>query len=58
MDTLEGIAEWWLERQHISIETRMLAKVLDQLTERGILEEVSSGDSKRYRLTRRQGLPR
>ncbi len=48
-DTLEGIAEWWLMRQHIRVSVAMLARVLKQLTESGALEELGCGDNRRYR---------
>lgn len=50
MDTLEGIAEWWLARQRVRIEVRAVASALQQLTEQGLLEEVGSGESRCYRL--------
>jgi hypothetical protein len=50
MDTIEGIAEWWISRAEIRTHVTMLAKVLDQLTERGLLEEFGTGDDRRYRL--------
>ena len=52
MDTVTGIAEWWLERQHIHTEMHALVKVLHQLTESGFLEEIGSGDLRQYRLKR------
>jgi DNA-binding HxlR family transcriptional regulator len=50
MDTLEGIAEWWLMRQHIRVSVTMLARVLRRLTEQGVLEELGSPEEPRYRL--------
>jgi hypothetical protein len=50
MDTLEGIAEWWLMRQHIRMNVTMLAQVLRRLTARGVLEELGSSQDPRYRL--------
>jgi len=49
MDTLEGIAEWWLVRHHIRVSVTMLARVLQRLTESGAVEEFGSGDNRRYR---------
>ena len=49
MDTLEGIAEWWLMRHHIRVSVAMLARVLQRLTDSGVLEELGSGDHRRYR---------
>ena len=50
MDTLEGIAEWWLMRQRIRMNVTMLARVVRRLTERGVLEELGPPDEPRYRL--------
>ena len=50
MDTLEGIAEWWIARQQIRVEVATLARVLRRLTERGLLEVTGSGDYARYSL--------
>lgn len=49
-DTLEGIAEWWIMRQHVQREVAQLAKVLEQLTREGILEKQGEPDNPRYRL--------
>lgn len=49
MDTLEGIAEWWLIRHHIRVSVATLARALQRLTESGVLEELGSGDHRRYR---------
>jgi DNA-binding transcriptional ArsR family regulator len=69
MDTLEGITEWWLIRQQIRVEVRLVAGVLRRLTESGLLEESRTGGDARYRLKvqgkspeyvrdkRREGLP-
>jgi Fe2+ or Zn2+ uptake regulation protein len=50
MDTVEGIAEWWLLRQQIRIGFNAVAQVVRELTEKGILEEVRSGEFQCYRL--------
>ena len=50
MDTLEGIAEWWIMRQQVRVEVDRLSKVLQQLTEAGLLEEVKTDKDKLYRL--------
>ncbi len=49
-DTLKGIAEWWIMRQQVRVEVDTLKKVLRQLTENGVLEEMGKGDNRRYRL--------
>ena len=50
MDTLEGIAEWWIARQQIRVEVATLARVLNRLTERGLLDVTGSGEYARYSL--------
>lgn len=50
MDTLEGIAEWWLTRQDARVELETLARVLRDLTAEGVLEQMGSGDQARFRL--------
>lgn len=53
MDTLDGIAEWWVLRQHIDIEVRRVSRVLDALVTEGLLEECSQGGIRFYRRARR-----
>ena len=50
MDTLEGIAEWWIARQQIRVEVSTLVRVLNRLTERGLLEVTGTGEYARYSL--------
>jgi hypothetical protein len=52
MDTLEGIAEWWLLRQRVRLVVQQVERTLQQLTTNGILETVQSGAVTRYRLRR------
>ena len=50
MDTLSGIATWWLERQRIRVDVLALARVVHRLVEAGKLQEVRVGDDPLYRL--------
>lgn len=50
MDTLEGIAEWWLMRQRVRVDLEVLERVLRHLTAEGVLEQMGSGDQARFRL--------
>lgn len=50
MDTVEGIARWWLMRQQVRANITMLMRVLDDLTARGRLELIGNGENRRYRL--------
>ena len=52
LDTLEGIATWWLLRQHVHTEVQRVAGALERLTAQGLLERVGSGPSCRYRARR------
>ncbi len=55
MDTLQGIAEWWLLRQRVRMVVRQVERVLLRLTAEGALEAVGSGPTRRYRLRRDDG---
>ena len=50
MDTLEGIAEWWIMRQKVRVDIETLTRALERMTDRGLLERIGSGESARYRL--------
>ena len=50
MDTLEGIAEWWIMRGQVRVDVEALGRALNQLTERGVLEKIGSGEYARYHL--------
>jgi len=50
MDTVDGIADWWIVRARVRTDMILLTQVLEQLTSTGVLEQVGSGDARRYRL--------
>ena len=50
MDTLEGIAEWWVMREQVRVDVRLLEHVLRRLTDEGLLEENHSGAEVRFSL--------
>jgi hypothetical protein len=52
MDSVEGIAQWWIMRQQIRVNVTKLMQVLGELTERGLVEELGEGEQRRYRLRR------
>jgi hypothetical protein len=54
MDTLDGIAEWWVPRQGESIDRRELRTVLGSLAAEGLLEEIHSSSTTRFSLPKRQ----
>ena len=49
MDTLDGIAEWWVLRQQIEIEVRRVLHVLTALVADGLLEVHEQGGIRFYR---------
>lgn len=49
MDTLDGIAEWWIRRQQIEIEVRRVSAVLQSLVQQGVLEEAQQGGVRFFR---------
>jgi Fe2+ or Zn2+ uptake regulation protein len=50
METAEGVTEWWVMRQRVRAQVEAVARVLDSLVARGVLERVESGERPRYRL--------
>jgi hypothetical protein len=50
MDSLEGIAEWWLPRHHIRIGVERVSRALESLAKRDILERIPEGERTLYRL--------
>ena len=55
MDTAVGIAEWWLREERRDVSVAAVERVLQELTERGVLQRFGSGTEARYRLKRRHG---
>ncbi len=50
MDTVEGIAQWWIMRQQVRVNVTTLARVLQGLADKGLLEQIGDGEQRRYRL--------
>ena len=50
METLEGIADWWIPRQQVRVELESLSRVLRRLQELGVIEELRIGEDRLYRL--------
>ena len=50
MDTLKGIAEWWLPRHRVRVEVERVAQALQTLEARGVIERVGGGESPLYKL--------
>jgi hypothetical protein len=52
METLDGIAEWWILRRQIEIEVRRVSRVLAALVREGELEEFVQGGIQFFRRLR------
>jgi hypothetical protein len=52
MDTVDGIAEWWIAGEESRIDLRMLGRVLEELTRQGFLERIEVAESTHYRLNK------
>ncbi|HEY0997793.1 MAG TPA: hypothetical protein VGD77_17520 [Gemmatimonadaceae bacterium] len=57
MDSIEGIAEWWITRQQIRVDVERLASVLERLVAAGVLDAVDEGEARMYRLGRAEAFP-
>lgn len=49
MDTLDGIADWWIHRQLIDLEVRLLSRVLANLVQDGVLDAYEQDGIQFYR---------
>jgi hypothetical protein len=52
MDTVSGIAEWWLPGHGARVDSELLRQALEELTRQGVLEQIDAGEYKHYRLKR------
>jgi hypothetical protein len=52
MDTVEGIAEWWIPGNIRPFTTEVLKRVLDRLTAEGVLNRIRRGAQVHYRAAR------
>jgi DNA-binding Lrp family transcriptional regulator len=50
MDTLKGIAEWWLPRHRVRVEVERVAEALRRLEASGLIERIGAEDCPLYRL--------
>jgi hypothetical protein len=50
MDSVEGIAQWWIMRQQIRVNVKTLTRVLRRLADKGLLEELGEEGQRRYRM--------
>jgi len=53
MDTLKGIAEWWLPRHRVRVEVERVAEALRMLEASGLIERIGGEDRPLYRLRQR-----
>jgi hypothetical protein len=54
MDTLEGIAGWWVTRQRVRNEANAVSKVLQRLINAGLVDKIGSGEQAWYRLRKQE----
>jgi hypothetical protein len=52
MDSVQGIADWWISLRQIGVDVEVLHRTLEQLTKEGLLEKVDSTEGPLYRLRR------
>lgn len=50
MDTLDGIAAWWLPRHEVRVGVEMVARALQQLEFDGVIERAGDPDRPLFRL--------
>ena len=50
MDTLEGIASWWVARQQIRADVHRVSRALAILEARGVVEQVGAAGTAWFRL--------
>lgn len=48
MDTLQGIAEWWIQREQVRATTETVARALISLKKRGRVQEIVKGRTRYY----------
>ena len=53
-DTLDGIVQWWLLEQKITVQSARVKHVLAGLVAEGLVIEGRAGESSFYRLNRRR----
>ncbi len=54
MDTADRITQWWDTTQRKPGSASPVARVLDSLVQRGLLEELGNGGERQYGLNRRR----
>ncbi len=52
MDTVDGITQWWEKGQRRHGSTSAIARALDGLLAKGLIEELDDEEPRRYRLKR------
>lgn len=50
MDTAAGVLEWWMPKDAVRIDVATMKRILDRLTDHGLLERIGSGEYAHYRL--------
>ena len=52
MDTLTGIADWWLPRHRVRVDVEQVAQALRTLEESELIERIGGPDNPMFRLRR------
>ena len=53
MDTLTGIADWWLPRYHVQVGVEQVAEALQTLEASGLVERIGDESRPLFRLRKR-----
>jgi hypothetical protein len=53
MDTLKGIADWWLPRHQVRVGVERVAQALETLEARGLIERIGDENRPLFRLRQR-----
>ena len=51
-DSLDGIVDWWLPQQRYETARAAIQEALDDLLQRGVVDEFVRGETRLYRLSR------
>ena len=50
MDTAAGVVDWWIPAEKIRTNAETVRRILERLTEQGLLERIGTGEYAHYRL--------
>lgn len=58
MDSLQGIADWWIPRYQVRVDVERVAEALTELQNMGLIERADDADPPLFRLRRAQSEPK